>query len=83
MGFEGKLLALPAEAAGPKGEYLEWHREHVFGRLELDQKTYGRIAYSNAGSCDGWYRREPMNLPRRRSLDKESDKANYTCIGLF
>ena len=30
--IEGKLLALPAEAAGPKPEYLEWHREHVFGR---------------------------------------------------
>ena len=28
---EGKPLALPAEAAGPKPEYLEWHREHVFG----------------------------------------------------
>ena len=30
--IEGKPLALPAEAAGPKPEYLEWHREHVFER---------------------------------------------------
>jgi putative restriction endonuclease len=31
-GLEGKPLALPVEAAGPKAEYLEWHREHVFGQ---------------------------------------------------
>lgn len=30
--FEGKPLALPAEAAGPKPEYLEWHRTEVFGK---------------------------------------------------
>jgi hypothetical protein len=24
--YEGKPLAIPAEAAGPKAEYLEWHR---------------------------------------------------------
>ncbi len=24
---EGKPLAIPAEAAGPKPEYLEWHRK--------------------------------------------------------
>ena len=42
--YEGKPLFLPADsafvaeatsakeaAAGPKPEYLEWHREHVFG----------------------------------------------------
>ena len=29
--FEGKPLAIPAEAAGPKAEYLEWHRsKHRF-----------------------------------------------------
>ena len=30
--IDGRPLALPAEAAGPKANYLEWHREHVFGR---------------------------------------------------
>lgn len=30
--YEGKPLAVPAEAAGPKPEYLEWHRAEVFGR---------------------------------------------------
>ncbi len=30
--IEGRPLTLPAEAAGPKPEYLAWHREHVFGR---------------------------------------------------
>ena len=30
--IEGRPLALPAEAAGPKPEYQEWHREHVFER---------------------------------------------------
>lgn len=30
--FEGKPLAIPAEAAGPKAEYLEWHRREVFER---------------------------------------------------
>ncbi len=46
--IEGRPLALPADsayvaegatsakeaAAGPKPEYLEWHREHVFGRSQ-------------------------------------------------
>lgn len=26
--YEGQPLSLPAEAAGPKAEYLEWHRQH-------------------------------------------------------
>ena len=26
--YEGQPLTLPAEAAGPKAEYLEWHRQH-------------------------------------------------------
>ena len=30
--YEGKPLAIPAEAAGPKPEYLEWHRVEVFGK---------------------------------------------------
>ncbi len=30
--YEGHPLTIPAEAAGPKPEYLEWHREKVFGR---------------------------------------------------
>ena len=30
--YEGKPLAIPAEAAGPKAEYLEWHRVEVFGK---------------------------------------------------
>lgn len=28
--YEGKPLAIPAEAAGPKPEYLAWHRAEVF-----------------------------------------------------
>lgn len=28
--YEGQPLAIPAEAAGPKPEYLEWHRNVVF-----------------------------------------------------
>ena len=30
--YEGKPLALRAEAAGPKAEYLEWHRREVYGK---------------------------------------------------
>ncbi len=30
--FEGKPLAIPAEAAGPKAEYLEWHRTTLYSR---------------------------------------------------
>ncbi len=30
--YEGKPLAIPVEAAGPKPEYLEWHRREVFGK---------------------------------------------------
>jgi hypothetical protein len=30
--YEGKPLAIPAEAAGPKAEYLAWHRAEVFGK---------------------------------------------------
>lgn len=30
--YEGKPLAIPAEAAGPKAEYLEYHRSKVFDR---------------------------------------------------
>jgi len=30
--YEGKLLAIPAEAAGPKPEYLEFHPNEVFGK---------------------------------------------------
>jgi hypothetical protein len=30
--YEGKLLAIPVEAAGPKAEYLEYHRNTVFDR---------------------------------------------------
>lgn len=30
--YEGKPLTFPAEAAGPKAEYLAWHREEVFGK---------------------------------------------------
>ena len=26
--YEGKPLAIPAAAAGPKAEYLAWHRNH-------------------------------------------------------
>lgn len=29
--YEGKPLTIPAEAAGPKAEYLEYHRSEVFG----------------------------------------------------
>ena len=28
--YEGKPLTFPAEAAGPKAEYLEYHRSTVF-----------------------------------------------------
>lgn len=28
---KGKPLAVPVEAAGPKAEYLEYHRREVFG----------------------------------------------------
>jgi putative restriction endonuclease len=30
--YEGKPLSIPAEAAGPKAEYLAWHRAEVFGK---------------------------------------------------
>ncbi len=30
--YEGKPLTLPAEAAGPKAEYQEYHRSAVFGK---------------------------------------------------
>lgn len=30
--YEGKPLDIPAEAASPKAEYLEWHRREVFAR---------------------------------------------------
>ena len=30
--YEGKPLAIPAEAAGLKAEYLEYHRNTVFDR---------------------------------------------------
>lgn len=30
--YEGQPLAIPAEAAGPKPEYLEWPRLEVFGK---------------------------------------------------
>jgi putative restriction endonuclease len=33
--YEGQPLALPAEAAGPKPEYLEWHRAEVFGKQPM------------------------------------------------
>jgi hypothetical protein len=29
--YEGKPMTIPEEAAGPKPEYLEWHRREVFG----------------------------------------------------
>lgn len=29
--YEGQPLSLPAEAAGPRPEYLAYHREHIFG----------------------------------------------------
>lgn len=30
--YEGHPLTIPPEAAGPKAEYLAWHREFVFGK---------------------------------------------------
>lgn len=30
--YEGQPLTVPAEAAGPKPEYLAWHRENLFGK---------------------------------------------------
>jgi putative restriction endonuclease len=30
--YEGKPLTFPAEAAGPKPEYMAWHRAEVFGK---------------------------------------------------
>ena len=30
--YDGKPLTIPAEAAGPKAEYLEYHRSEVFGK---------------------------------------------------
>lgn len=30
--YAGKPLSLPAEAAGPKPEYLEYHGSEVFGK---------------------------------------------------
>ena len=30
--YEGQPLTIPAEAAGPKPEYLEYHRSKVFGK---------------------------------------------------
>jgi hypothetical protein len=30
--YEGKPLAIHAEVAGPKPEYLAWHREELFGK---------------------------------------------------
>jgi putative restriction endonuclease len=33
--YEGQPLAFPAEAAGPKPEYLEWHRAEVFGKQPM------------------------------------------------
>ena len=30
--YEGQPLTIPAEAAGPKPEYLEYHRNTVFGK---------------------------------------------------
>lgn len=30
--YVGRPLAVPAEAAGPKAEYLEYHRNEVFGK---------------------------------------------------
>lgn len=31
--YEGKPLILPAESPGPKSEHLDYHRNHIFGRL--------------------------------------------------
>ena len=30
--YEGQPLTIPAEAAGPKPEYLAWHRAELFGK---------------------------------------------------
>lgn len=30
--YEGQPLTIPAEAAGPKAEYLEYHRTEVFNK---------------------------------------------------
>lgn len=30
--YEGQPLSLPKEAAGPKAEYLDYHRQQIFGR---------------------------------------------------
>lgn len=30
--YEGQLLTLPLESSGPKEEYLEYHRNVVFGK---------------------------------------------------
>jgi hypothetical protein len=44
--LEGKPLALPAEAAGPKPEYLELHRVNVSGKaLLIDQNLIVGIQY--------------------------------------
>jgi hypothetical protein len=32
--YEGQPLSFPAEAAGPKAEYLEYHRTNVFAKPE-------------------------------------------------
>lgn len=32
--YEGKPLSFPAETAGPKAEYLEWHRSRIFGKVQ-------------------------------------------------
>lgn len=37
--FEGQPLALPTEAAGPKAEYLEWHRRAVVGKQHPSPTT--------------------------------------------
>ncbi|MCB0815076.1 MAG: hypothetical protein KDB87_18170, partial [Flavobacteriales bacterium] len=31
--YEGTSLRVPEEASGPKPEYLEWHRNEVFGKV--------------------------------------------------
>lgn len=30
--YEGQPLTIPAKAAGPKPQYLAWHRVEVFGK---------------------------------------------------
>jgi len=30
--YEGQPLSLPAEAAGPKAEYLAYHRNEIFAK---------------------------------------------------